>query len=184
MNEIDFVAAAGVFEKARFRAGGEGQGAPPDVGHLEGRAPRRFVRQRLHRALHKAQALVQAPLGAGIQQHLHAEADAQERRTLPCLLQKRLHQPLAAQLGHAVGESAHAGQHQRPGAQDVPRFGGKAHIRAAVFQRTAHAQKIAAPVVHHCYHRPHRLTSTPRARMAAAAWVTGSTGAAASEAAR
>ena len=141
-----------------------GQGAPSDVGHLEGRALRRFFRQRLHRALHKAQTFVQAPLGAGIQQHLHAEADAQEGRALPCLLQKRLHQPLTVQLRHAVGKSAHAGQHQRPGAQDVPRLGGKAHIRAAVLQCTAHAQKIAAPVIHHCYHRSHRLTSTPRAR--------------------
>jgi hypothetical protein len=105
-------------------------------------------RHGLHAARQQAQALVLAHLLAGLEHHLQADADAQER---PAALRMPAHdvvEPARAQFGHAVAESADAGQHQAVGLACLGRrLVDDADRGAAVFQRPQHVQQVADAVV-------------------------------------
>ena len=67
--------------------------------------------KRRTRALEDAQAVEVAHLLAGAEEQLHAQADAQEGLAGGDDLVDGQHQAAQLQLGHALAEGAHAGQH-------------------------------------------------------------------------
>ena len=143
---MDEVALAPVRHALQRRAGeigaaGAGQQRfPGDVGHPLGRAGGVGGGQAAHPAGDQAQALVGAELVRTVKQHLHPQADAQQRRPLAHPAADGLGQPAAAQFGHAVPERPHPGQHQRLGGQHRGGVAGQFRHGAAVGQRPLHAE--------------------------------------------
>ena len=126
--------------------------------HIGGRNPH-------HAAGNQPQALVQAELLGFIKQHLHAQADAQQRRACGGFLADRLDQPQLFQPGHAVLERTHAGQYQRIGGQHILGLAGHQGFGAKMGKGVLHAQQVRQSIVddRHPFHT--RRTSTPPARM-------------------
>ena len=126
--------------------------------HIGGRNPH-------HAAGNQPQALVQAELLGFVKQHLHAQADAQQRRACGGFLADRLDQPQLFQPGHAVLERTHAGQYQRIGGQHILGLAGHQGFGAKMGKGVLHAQQVRQAIVddRHLFHT--WRTSTPPARM-------------------
>ena len=104
-----------------------------------------------HTARNKPKALVQAELLRLVKQHLHSQADAQQRRARGGLLPNRLDQPQPRQTVHAVLERANARQHQLFRGQHIRRVTGQQRFGPKVGKRMADAQQVGQAVVNHCY---------------------------------
>ena len=118
-----------------------------------------------HAAGNQPQALVQAELLGFVKQHLHAQADAQQRRACGGFLADRLNQAQLFQPGHAVLERTHTGQYQRIGGQHILGLAGHQGFGAKMGKGVLHAQQVRQAIVddRHLFHT--RRTSTPPARM-------------------
>ena len=141
------------------------QRVPTDVGHLLW-PPLHIGRRDLHHPPRdQPQPLVQAELLGFVKQHLHAQADAQQRRACGGFLPDRLDQPQLFQPGHAVLERTHAGQYQRIGSQHILGLAGHQGFGAKMGKGVLHAQQVRQAIVddRHLFHT--RRTSTPPARM-------------------
>src|SRR4051794_34528162 len=83
-------------------------------------------------------------LGRGLEQQLHAEADAQQRHAGGDALDQLLAEAAGLEVAHRLRKRADAGQHDRGGVADVGRDHG---LRAHVRQRLLHAAAVAHAVV-------------------------------------
>ncbi len=93
------------------------------------------------------EAVVNAVLVASREQQLETEADPQERDALLDPLDHRLNEPGRAQILHALGEGAHAGQHDGAGPADDTLFRRHHRLETDMLQRLLHAAKVAHAVV-------------------------------------
>ena len=105
----------------------------------------------LHGAGNQAQAPISTHFGAGIQQHLHPQANAQQR-LFPRLLQNRLIHAGFPQCRHAHGECAHTGQDHTVRRLQFLGTGHNGIGIAQVIQRLCDAFQIARAVINHRYH--------------------------------
>jgi hypothetical protein len=90
-----------------------------------------------------------APLHTQLEQHLHADTDAQHRTAggQPALDDAR---PVdRAQAGHARGERAHARHHQAVAVECGIRVGGDRDVGADPVQRAFRGTQVARSVVQH-----------------------------------
>ena len=118
------------------------QWVPADVRHPLGAAVRVHIRDAHHAAGNQAKALVQAEFFGFVKQHLHPKADTQQQGTLGRLLLDGLDQPQLFQPLHAVLESAHAGQHQGIGCQNICRAAGHLYFCPKMGERMLHAEQV------------------------------------------
>ena len=88
-----------------------------------------------------------------LEQHLHADADAEERPPGVDGVERRLLQPGASQRRHAPAEGTHARQHDGVGVGDQPVVGGETGVGAHVRQRLLGRAQVADPVVEHGHER-------------------------------
>ena len=135
-----------------------------------GHALRRAVRVHAGNALHspgdQSQPPVTSELITFIEEHLHAQADAQKRRAYSAFIGDGIRQRKTGEARHAVLERAHAGKHQRLRGQDAAAAAGNLHLRTEILKGTPHAEQIRKPVIDHCYLHFQR-TSIPCSRMPA-----------------
>ena len=106
-----------------------------------------------HLARDQAQA-GDVALGAVVQQHLHAHADA-EQRLGGRGLQHRFEQARFAQLAHAVGHGALAGQHHAGGGAHHLGIGGDGDMPPAALGRSLHGLGDGAQIAHAVVHDSH-----------------------------
>ena len=167
---VDKVALLAGLHRRQHRAAKIGAAAagvqrvPADVRHPLGAAVGVGVGDFHHAARDQPQALVQTELLRLVKQHLHSQADAQQRRTGSGFLADRLHQAQFFQPGHAILECAHAGKHQRVGGQHILRLARQQCLRAKMREGVLHAEQVGQAVVNN-RHFHTRRTSTPPARM-------------------
>eukprot|EP01137_Pigoraptor_chileana_P035163 Opistho-2@28780 len=117
--------------------------------HVRDAQARRRI-ERTHGAADPSEPRVATMLFARVGQQLHADADAEEGRTLAAhALFHRAHQPVdRRQSVHARGKRPDAGQHDAVGLRDKIRIGGDGNIVGARRdERIMHRAKIARAIV-------------------------------------
>ena len=135
---------------------------PAHVRHLVAAAVRCLAARQVkaqHFAGNQAEpgrAVGRAALGAVRQQHLHADADA-EQRLARRRLQHRLQQAGLAQLAHAVAHGPLSRQHHPVGGAHLRRVGGDDGVDARVLRRMNHRLRHRAQVAHAVVDHGHRL---------------------------
>ncbi len=104
----------------------------------------------LHLAGNQAET-IDMTFGAVIEQHLHAHAHA-EQRLAGCRLQHGLLQAGLAQLTHAVGHGALAGQHYAVGCAHHGGVGGHDHVELGACGDMRHGLRHRAQIAHAIVH--------------------------------
>src|SRR5215208_807695 len=113
---------------------------PPDVREL-GRLERR------HLAGQQAEPQSALVLRGGLEQQLHAEADAEHRRATARAFADHLVETLRPQPSHRLGKRPHAGDHDRVGRADLVVVGSAPDVGADVLERLLDGAAVAHPVV-------------------------------------
>ena len=140
------------------------QRGPADMRHPLGNAPHVGSGQAGHPAMDQAQALVLAKFFGGVEQHLHAQADAQQRRACGSLAADGFHQPQPPQPRHAVPESPHPRQHQGVGGLHRRGVAGEQRFGPAMGKCILNAAQVGKTIINDRYSHTLR-TSTPPARI-------------------
>src|SRR5687767_14296617 len=115
VHEIAGAARCYAFENSTFPVGVAVrlvERTPTDVRNLVRRAVATRARNRAHTPRHDTKPLVLAELLTNLHQHLHADADAEHRRSAADIVHDGLDQIALTQLAHAVAKRAHAGNHE------------------------------------------------------------------------
>ena len=146
VHEIEVGAIRRVAQHGRARGRrGVAAGVPTHVGHLE----RRRDGEAHHPARKNAQALAGRIFVAALEEHLHADADAQKRRALADGLHDGRAQGSARAVkpGHTAAKCALAGHHDLVGAGHLVGVAGDEGVGAYARQRLFHAAQVAAAAV-------------------------------------
>ena len=108
-----------------------------------------------HRARNNAEAFVDPELLSGVEQHLHAETNTQQRTVVGGHFFERIHETALAKFGHAVGKCPHPRQDHKLCGVKHPRFVGENHPPAASLDPPGHTKKVAQSVVHNRHFEAH-----------------------------
>ena len=98
------------------------------------------------------QPLVATELLALVEEHLHADADAEQRLAGGHMGQQRLDETAGAQVADAVAKGADAGEHHLVGRGDIPGIGADPRREAELLEGLLDAAQVAHLIINDIYH--------------------------------